>query len=75
MKKEKELIALGAKLTSLGLTVENKRNKLRKLVEQGVPYESPQMLQALQEFQTADAAWKELEQKYISLHNEITCGK
>lgn len=71
MKKEKELIALGAKLTSLGLTVENKRNKLRKLVEQGVPYESPQMLQALQEFQQADAEWKQTEAAYLDLRNEI----
>lgn len=71
MKKEKELIALGAKLTSLGLTVENKRNKLRKLVGQGVPYESPQMLQALQEFQQADAEWKQTEAAYLDLRNEI----
>ena len=47
MKKENELIALGAKLTRLGMTVEGRRNKLRQLVEKGVPYESPQMLKAI----------------------------
>lgn len=71
MKKENELVALGTKLTRLGITVENKRNKLRQLVEKGVPYESPQMHQALQEFQAADTEWKQTEMSYLKLRREI----
>ena len=71
MTKEKDLIALGAKLTRLGMTVESRRNKLRQLVEKGVPYESPQMLQALQEFQQADAEWKQTEAAYLDLRKEL----
>lgn len=71
MKKEKDLIALGAKLTRLGMTVESRRNKLRQLVEKGVPYESPQMLKALQEFQAADTEWKQTEMSYLKLRREI----
>lgn len=71
MTKKKDLIALGAKLTRLGMTVEGRRNKLRQLVERGVPYESPQMLQALQEFQQADAEWKQTEASYLELRKEI----
>lgn len=71
MKKENELVALGTKLTRLGITVENKRNKLRQLVERGVPYESPQMLKALQEFQQADTEWKQTEISYLKLRKEI----
>lgn len=71
MKKEKDLIALGAKLTRLGMTVEGRRNKLRQLVEKGVPYESPQMLKALQEYQAADTEWKQTEMSYLKLRREI----
>lgn len=70
MKKENELVALGAKLTRLGMTVESRRNKLWQLVEKGVPYESPQMLKALQEFQQTDAEWKQLEQEYLTLRDQ-----
>lgn len=71
MKKENELIVLGAKLTRLGMTVESRRNKLRQLVEKGVPYESQQMLKALQEFQQADAEWKQTEAAYLDLRKEL----
>lgn len=71
MKKENELIVLGTKLTRLGMTVESRRNKLRQLVEKGVPYESPQMLKALQEFQQADAEWKQTEAAYLDLRKEL----
>lgn len=71
MKKEKELVVLGAKLTRLGMTVESRRNKLRQLVEKGAPYESPQMLQALQEFQQADTDWRQAEAAYKKLRKEI----
>ena len=71
MKKERELVVLGAKLTRLGMTVESRRNKLRQLVERGVPYESPHMIQALQEFQQADTEWKRMEREYIALRNRI----
>lgn len=53
-KEKVKLIKQAGKLYTLGLTVERRREKLRRLVEKKVPYDSPQMKQALSEFETAD---------------------
>lgn len=41
-KEEAKLIKQAGKLYTLGLTVERRREKLRRLVEKKVPYDSPQ---------------------------------
>ena len=65
------LLASGARLYSIGVDVEAAREKLRKLVADGVPYGSDEMRQAYQEFTELDRQWKALEQKHLDLRDEI----
>ena len=64
------LLRQAAKLATLGMTVERERSKLKKLVERGVPYDSPEMLAALQRFQKADTQWKQLEAEHLELRKK-----
>ena len=59
------LIEQAAKLVSLGLTVEKERSSLRKLVERGVPYSDPRMMQAYERFARVDNEWKHLEVEHL----------
>lgn len=72
MGKKAQLIGTAAKLYELGRKVEEKREKIRKLVNAGYAYESPEILKALLEYQKEDEKWKQLEQKYLSLRDEIS---
>lgn len=65
------LLQSAARLYTLGVDLEGAREELRRLVEAKVPYESPQMLAALQNFQELDAQWKELEHQYLKLKAAI----
>lgn len=65
-KEKAKLIRQAGKLYTLGITVENRREKLRRLVEKQVPYDSPQMKEALLEYQKADEEWKRLEQEHLN---------
>lgn len=65
------LIASAAKLVSLGKEVEVARTELRRLVEQGVPYDSPEMLAAYHSFTEKDNLWKEIERQHLALRAEI----
>lgn len=65
------LLRSAARLYSLGVEVEAAREQLRKLAEQGVPYTSPEMRKALEEFQELDHQWKALEQEHLQLRVEI----
>lgn len=72
---EKKILLLktGARLYSLGIEVEAARNYLRKLVAKETPYDSPEMITALQKYQSLDHNWKELEQEYLKLKQDIYC--
>lgn len=70
-KEKAKLVKQAGKLYTLGLTVEKSREKLRKLVEKKVPYNSPQMKEALSEFQEADEEWKQLEQEHLQYRKEL----
>ena len=59
------------KLYTLGLTVEKSRERLRRLVEKKVPYDSPQMKEAFQEFEAADQEWKRLEQEHLEYRDRL----
>lgn len=59
------LIRQASKLYTLGLTVEMRREKLRRLVEGGVSYDCAQMRTALKKFQVAEDEWRRLEQKHL----------
>lgn len=69
--KKNLLLRSAARLYSLGIEVEAAREQLRKLVKKGVPYDSPEMRKALEEFQELDQQWKALEQEYLKLRGEM----
>ena len=55
MDNEKDLlIASAARLYSMGIDLEAARDRLRQLVEQGVPYNSDEMRRAVQAFKELD---------------------
>lgn len=64
-KEKATLLKQACKLYTLGLKVEKRREKLRRLVDKNVPYDSPQMRTALVEFQTTDNEWKRLEKEHL----------
>ena len=71
MDNEKDLlIASAARLYSMGIDLEAARNRLRQLVERGVPYSSDEMKQAVQDFKELDRQWKELEREHLALRDE-----
>ena len=65
------LLASAARLYSMGVDLEAARAKLRELVDQGVSFDSDEMLRAYQNFQELDRQWKELEQQHLALRDEI----
>ena len=65
------LLQSAARLYTLGVDMEGAREELRRLVSAGVPYESPKMCAALQNFQELDAQWKELERQHLDLQKEM----
>lgn len=65
------LLRSAARLYSLGIEVESARQRLRDLVGQGVAYTSPEIREALEDYQELDRQWKELEQEYLKLKKEI----
>ena len=72
MNGEKDLLlASAARLYSLGVDLEAARERLRQLVQQGIPYESEEMKTAYLEFETLNQQWKALEQEHLSLRAEI----
>ena len=66
------LIASAARLYSMGIDLEAARDRLRQLVEQGVPYSSEEMKQAVSDFKELDRQWKELEREHLKLRDEVT---
>lgn len=72
MDNEKDLlIASAARLYSMGIDLEAARDRLRQLVEQGVPYNSAEMRRAVQNFKELEQQWKELEREHLELRGEI----
>lgn len=65
------LLRSAARLYSLGIEVEGARQRLRDLVDQGVAYTSPEIREALEDYQELDRQWKELEQQYLRLKEEL----
>lgn len=69
---EKEfLVQSAARLYSLGIDLENARNKLHQLVEAKVPYDSPKMMVALRDFNERKAEWEALEKYHLSLRTKF----
>lgn len=71
-KDEKNLLIRQAmKLTTLGIKVERERDKLKRLVEQGIPYTDQRLLSALNQFEKAHAEWKQLEAEHLALKKKL----
>ena len=68
------LLKSAARLYSLGVDLEMARDRLKKLVAQGVSYDSKEMKDAYQEFAKLDHLWKELEKQHLELRDEIVGG-
>ncbi|MEG2686693.1 MAG: hypothetical protein RR954_06205 [Christensenellaceae bacterium] len=66
-----KLIGQATKLTALGYKVDAAREKLRRLVERKMPYDSKEMVKALESFQQMDAEWKELEHEHLTFRNSL----
>ena len=65
------LLRSAARLYSLGIEAESALQRLRDLVGQGVAYTSPEIREALEDYQELDRQWKEVEQEYLKLKKEI----
>ncbi|WP_312159802.1 hypothetical protein [Oscillibacter sp.] len=74
-KEKGKLIRQASKLYTLGVTVEKRRNKLRRLIEKNFSYDSPQIKKVLSEFQTADEEWKRLEQEHLQYRAQFEIDK
>ena len=68
-KKKNDLVLSAIALVKIGEAMEAVKDQLRRLVEQGVPYESEEMRKALEEYLSLRQQWKELEAEHIDLKN------
>lgn len=73
MRKEdkKLLMAQAQMLVMLGIAVEKERKNLKNLVEQGVPYGDPRMVETLERFEEANAEWYRLEVEHLELRKRL----
>lgn len=65
------LLKSAARLYSLGIEVDAAKERLRTLVNEGVGYDDPKMLQALDTYTEMKKQWESLERDYIDLRNEV----
>jgi len=69
---DKQLLRRQAyRLTTLGVTVERERSKLKKLIERGVYYDDPRVARAVERFQTVHFEWTELEKAHLRLRRRL----
>ena len=67
-----ELVLSAIALVKAGEALESAKCKLRKLVDQGVPYESEEMKAALQDYLSLQQQWTKLETEHLKLRKRIT---
>lgn len=65
------LLRSGARLYSLGLDLDAAKERIRKLVSDGVGYDAPEMAQAAQEYAALKELWDSLEAEHLNLKQEI----
>ena len=70
--KKNDLVLSAITLVRVGEALEDAKKKLKQLVDQGVPYESEEMKNALDECLSLQQQWKEVEAEHIRLKNRIT---
>ena len=64
------LLASAARLYSLGVDLEGARERLRRYVEEGVPYSSPEMASAYDDFRQLREQFDSLEREHLALMEE-----
>ena len=69
--RKNELVLSAIGLVKAGEALEAAKAKLRRLVEQGVPYESEEMKIALEEYLQLQQQWRELEEEHLGLKKRI----
>ena len=69
--RKNELVLSAIALVKAGEALEGAKAKLRKLVEQGVPYESEEMKIALEECLQLQQQWQALEEEHLRLKKRI----
>lgn len=69
--KKELLIKSAARLYSLGIDLEGAKDRIRKMVADGIGYDALEMLQAVGEYAELKAQWDSLEQDHIQLREEI----
>ena len=69
------LLVSAARLYSLGVDLEGAREKLRKYVEDGVPWSSPLMAQAYGDFMDLRGQFDRLEAQHLALRDQISPEK
>ena len=65
------LLRSAARLYSLGVDLEGAKEHLQQLVDAGVGYEAPEMMQTLNEYIELKKQWDNLEAEHLMLRNEL----
>jgi hypothetical protein len=71
LKEKEKLVKQAVRLYQLGIVIEKQRNELCCMLENKVPYDSPEILVILKKLQLAYCEWKQLEQKHIDYRNSL----
>ena len=73
--KKELLLKSAARLYSLGIELDVAKERIRKLVENGVGYETTEMAQAVREYTELKDLWSNLEHDHLVLRNEIEANQ
>ena len=65
------LLKSGARLYSIGLDLDAAKERILKLVADGVGYDAPEMVQAVQVYTELKSLWDNLEAEHLKLKREI----
>lgn len=69
--KRELLIITASRLYSIGIDLDYAKEKLRKLVDDGVSFDSFQMLDAYNEYKRLEDQWNSAEAEYLDLKDEL----
>lgn len=73
--KKELLIRKATRLYSIGMDLDYAREKLRKMVNAGVSFDSLQMINAYEEYKELEDRWNSLEAEYLDLRDELSYSK
>lgn len=70
--KKELLIKSAARLYSVGIDLEGAKERIRKLVSDGVGYDTLEMAKAVREYTEIKELWDILENEYLALRDDIS---